>query len=342
VSNVYSNESIFEATNNRSGDFDYSKISNSDLVVLNGISDLSPALLRSLQGFVEKGGSVLVFPSKEINQKSYEAFATQFQLPGITTTQADTSFKNSFELQVPDFSNPFFSNVFEKKEARMTMPFAIPSVSWGKKGEVLLKYKNGEVFLSMIHSGKGSIYLASAPMEAETTSLPKHSFFVPLMYKIAFNCIVSSERLSYSFQEKSTAIDLGEDKSLGTGSVYALEGVEFNMLPSQWISGDLLMLDLPAEQMKAGFYALSLNGEKVKTIALNYGRKESRMEGYTVEELKKIVAPFKNVKVYTIENSDQFTDAFRDDNLGTPLWKYFLWGALLFLMVEIVLIRFWK
>jgi hypothetical protein len=341
VANVYANENIFEATNNRSGDFDYSKIANSDLLVLDAVSVFSPALLKSIQDFVEKGGSILVFPAKEIDQKSYESFATQFQIPGVTPVKPDTAAKNNYELLAPDFANPFFNNVFEKKDSKMAMPYALPSVKWGRKGETLLRYKNSESFLSVFSSGRGNIYLASAPMEGETTSLPKHSFFVPLMYKIAFNSIVSSERLSFSFQESTIAIDLGDNKPKVSGNVYALEGKEFNMLPAQWLSGDLLMLDLPSEQMKAGFYELTLNGEKIKTLALNYGRKESKMDCYSPDELKKMTTSYKNIKIYNAENSDQFADSFRDDNLGTPLWKYFLIGALLFLMVEIVLIRFW-
>lgn len=342
VSNVYANESIFEAINNRSGDFDYSKVSNSDLLVLDNVSSFSPALLKSIQDFTEKGGSILVFPAKQIDQKSYEAFAAQMQIPGVASVKSDTSAKNSYELLPPDFANPFFSNVFEKKDARMAMPFALPSVRWGKKGETLLRYKNSEPFLSTVTVGRGNVYLAAAPMESDVTSLPKHSFFVPLMYKIAFNSIVASERLAFSFQESVVSVDLGEQRPKTSGAVYALEGKDFNMLPAQWMSGDFLMLDLPSEQMKAGFYDLTLNGEKYKTIAVNYGRRESQMACYTPEELKTMTAAYKNIKIYTIENSDQFVDSFRQDNLGTPLWKYFLMGALLFLMIEILLIRFWK
>jgi len=29
-------------------------------------------------------------------------------------------------------------------------------------------------------------------------------------------------------------------------------------------------------------------------------------------------------------------------NQGTPLWKYFIFGVLAFLLTEILLIRFWK
>lgn len=340
VSNVYANESIFDATNSRSGDFDYSKIATTDLVVLDAVTTISPALLKPLKDFVEKGGSLLVFPAENFDRRSYEELARQFQLQSPVSLKPDSSRKTNYEMQSPDFSNPFFSNVFEKKDSRMAMPYAYPVIQWGRRGEVLLKYKNSEPFLSTFPSGKGFVYLAATSLDNDLTSLHKHSFFVPLMYKVAFNSIVSTERLSYSFQEPTIAVDMSNGKAKKANAVYALQGKEFNMLPAQWMAGDDLMLDLPSDQMRAGFYDLMLDGKVQKTIALNYGKKESQMAGYTQEELTKMTEGFKNVKIYNAETSDQFADAFRQDNLGTPLWKYFLIGALLFLLIEILLIRF--
>ncbi len=339
ISNVYANESVFEAINNKSGDFDYSKIASANLIVFDGVKNIAPALIQPLKNFVENGGSLLVFPAKEANQKSYENFALQFQLQNPEFVKPDSSKKTAFELLPPDFSNPFFNNIFDKKDLRMAMPFAYPVIKWGSRGAVILKYKNSEVFLSNNKLGKGMVYLAATSLEEGITNLHRHSVFVPLMYKVAFNSIVSTERLSFSFQEPTLTIDLGDQKQQ-PNSVYTLESKEFNMIPSQWTSGGKLVLDLPSEQMKAGFYELKLNGKNIKTIALNYGKQESKMMCYNVDELKKMTEKNKNIKVYNPETSDQFADAFRQDNIGTPLWKYFLVGALLFLMVEILLIRF--
>ena len=296
ITDVYSNESIFEATNNASGDFDYSKIATTNLIVLDDIKTISPALLKPLKEFVEQGGSLLVFPNKDLTKKSYEDFALQFQLQNPEFVKVDTSQKATYEMLPPDFSNPFFNNIFEKKDSRMLMPHAFPTVKWGKRGEAILKYKNGEPFLSSVKAGKGTIYLVSAPLEEELTNLQRHSIFVPLLYKIAFNSIVSSERLSFSFQEKTLAVDLNEDKK-EANTIYKLEAKDFSIIPSQWTSGNKLILDLPSEQMRAGFYELKLNGKTKKTIALNYGKKESRMDCYTLEELKKLTEKNKNIKL---------------------------------------------
>ena len=341
VSDVYSNENIFEATNNQSGDFDYSKIASANLIVLDGIKSISPALLKPLKEFVQTGGSLLIFPGKDINKKSYDDLVLQFQLQNPEIVKSDTSQKASYEMLPPDFSNPFFNNIFEKKDNHMLMPFALPSVKWGKQGDPILKYKNGEPFLSAVQNGKGTIYLASSPLEDGLSNLQRHSIFVPLMYKIAFNSIVSSERMSFSFQEKTVTVDLEKDNKQ-PNTVYNLEAKDFNIIPSQWTAAGKLILDLPSEQMRAGFYDLKLNGKIEKTIALNYGKNESKMSCYSIEELKKLTEKNKNVKIYDLETSTQFADSFRENNIGTPLWKYFIIASLLFLLIEILLIRFYK
>jgi hypothetical protein len=338
ISNVYSNESIFEATNNRSGDFDYSKIANTNLIVFDGIKTISPALLKPLKDFIEQGGSLVVFPNKEADRKSYENFTLQFQLQNPEWVKPDTSQKIAYEMMAPDFSNPFFNNIFEKKDSRMLMPYAFPVVKWGRRGVPLLRYKNSEIYLSSNPVGKGTIYLATAPLEEALTNIQRHSIFVPLMYKIAFNSIVSSERLSFSFQEPVVAVDLEEEKDQ-PNTVYHLEAKELSVIPAQWRTGGKLMLDLPYEQMRAGFYDLKSNGKIYKTVAVNYDKRESKMTCYSVEELKEATKNYKNIKIYNPETSSQFADSFRQNNLGTPLWKYFLIGALLFLLIEILLIR---
>jgi hypothetical protein len=77
-------------------------------------------------------------------------------------------------------------------------------------------------------------------------------------------------------------------------------------------------------------------------IALNHNNKESRLEYYSPEELKSIFAGQKNVQVFQNLDDNAFSKEFQQQNMGTSLWKYFLYGALFFLLAEIMLIRFKK
>jgi hypothetical protein len=46
------------------------------------------------------------------------------------------------------------------------------------------------------------------------------------------------------------------------------------------------------------------------------------------------------MRIFETENAQSFSAEIKERNLGVPLWKYALILALIFLMVEILLIRF--
>ena len=88
------------------------------------------------------------------------------------------------------------------------------------------------------------------------------------------------------------------------------------------------------------FYTLEINGQAKKVIALNHDQNESRLDVYTSDELKDIFENNQNVVVHDDVTDGSFVQAFRDTTLGTPLWKYLIVLALVFLFIEILLARF--
>jgi hypothetical protein len=169
------------------------------------------------------------------------------------------------------------------------------------------------------------------------TNFTSHSVFVLVMYKIAFNSIIEGERLSYSFQEPFIGLDLDLKAS---ENVYTLTSGEFKIIPAQRMIGRKLMLEIPKDQMKAGFYELRTKDGVEKLLAFNYGKDESKMDFYDYDHLKKTFAQNKNIQVYNVDNHEEFINKFKNENIGIPLWKYSLILCLLFLAIEILLIRF--
>src|SRR5690606_22136977 len=88
------------------------------------------------------------------------------------------------ELDKPEFSNPFFENVFEERAASVVMPKAIPLLDWGVDRSAILKFKNETAFMSRFDQG-GSIYLLAAPLENAFTDFYNNALFVPVMYRVA-------------------------------------------------------------------------------------------------------------------------------------------------------------
>jgi len=88
-------------------------------------------------------------------------------------------------------------------------------------------------------------------------------------------------------------------------------------------------------------YDLLLGDETVDAFAFNYNRAESDLDYLNGEELAEL-AGLPNVDLLDADNQASLIGDIRERNEGTPLWRYFLWAALAFLLVEVLLLRFWK
>jgi len=86
--------------------------------------------------------------------------------------------------------------------------------------------------------------------------------------------------------------------------------------------------------------APKLNAEESGKFAFNYDRKESQMEFMSLEKIKSYEND--NLKVITPSAQDNLASVVQEGDTGLSLWKYFLLTALLFLLLEILLIRFYK
>jgi hypothetical protein len=346
IPKVYSNENVFALQSNPIGDFDNSLLSVSDMIVLDAVREIPSSLLEPLKEFVKKGGSLFIYPASDLSIDSYNNLLTSLYISKISkagsasgfSTSVDSNYlKASNTMLAPDFDNPFYKGLFEKTDKKMNMPYAFPVITWGSKGETLLKLKNDDPYLTLFPVDKGNVYLAATPLEERFSNFTNHSLFVLVMYKAGFNSVTEGERLAYSFQDPVITLDI-ENKS--SQEIYTLTSGNLSVIPGQRFSGRKLMLEVPKDEMKPGFYVLK-SGEKVEQLlAFNYGKEESRQQFYNSDELKKFVGQNKNVQIYQTENADDFINKFKNENIGVPLWKYSLILCLIFLAVEVLLIRF--
>ncbi|WP_231570062.1 hypothetical protein [Sporocytophaga myxococcoides] len=339
LKNLFSNEDIFVVTSTSSGSLDYSTIPVSNLIVINAVKNIPASLSESIAEFVKKGGELIYVPASTTDINNLNDLFKKMNISQVEAYSSDTlGDKGLYTLVPPDFNNPFFKNIFEKKDQNISMPYAFPILYSKNQSNSLLKFKNGRSFLSEFTSGKGKLFLFSAPFSSGYTNFPRHALFVPVLYKVGFDSFSSYEKLGYSFQDKNFTIELTDPRS---ENIFTLEGNGIKFIPDQRVSGKQLMIEIPEREMGPGFYSLiNKQGQTERIVALNFGKKESIMDFYTLDELKKFQGTHPNVKILPLENTDSFLKDFKNEDQGRPLWKYCLILCLLFLLTEILLIRF--
>jgi hypothetical protein len=94
---------------------------------------------------------------------------------------------------------------------------------------------------------------------------------------------------------------------------------------------------------KAGHYKLEKNDRVLKGLAFNYDRNESEMKFLGPAELTDIIRRYDLKKFQLLPDKGKpLSEAIKDMNQGTLLWKLFIILALVFLAFEIILLRFWR
>ena len=326
IERVFGNKQLFQFKSYPASNVDYSQITLADIVVVNGIDRIDPALGASLASYRQTSGTVLFIPGTKPDISSY---ANTLSLPNVkwVTNEAME------ELDKPDYNNPLFENIFEERSVQLAMPRAKRQLDWGQDRSAILKFRNGLPFLSHY----GHLFVLASPLEKNSTDFYQHALFVPVMYRIAASGRKNESQLYYYLTESLVTVR--------ADSVYGEEPVRLvgqqELIPPQRKDVDKVIMELPKFSMNAGFYYAVFRKDTLDQVAFNLTRDESKLDRFTVGELSERFANNK-VSVFTSGSASTLGADIRERYLGTPLWKQALILSLLFLLAEVLLIRFLK
>ncbi len=329
VEQVYANDKLFNFSSFPISNLDYNAIGNTDLIVLNEITAISSSLGEALLEFLAKNGTIVIIPAQDTDVNTYSRILPVRQK--VTTTDLSKT-----ALRTPDLSNPFFANMFIDSDEIFEMPLGSVKISTLAPGEAILSLKNREPFLSNVVGDK-NIFLFSVPLKEAFTNFHQHAIFVPVMYRIASLSNVLSDDLYYSLNQP--IITLRVD-TVSKNVIYKLKNDDQELIPAQRILGRDIIMELPKNTMKIGYYDVFNNEGLKKILSFNYNSEESIMAQYSRSELNDIVGNNENVDIYNAEDNNDFTRSLRELHSGVPLWKYMLIVSLLALLAEILIIRY--
>ncbi len=330
VEKVFGNKEIFDFNSYAVSNFNYSLLSVADLVVVNGLNSVDEPLANALRTYLGNSGSILFVPGARPDVAN---LGRSLQLP-LRNVPDGVALQ---ELDRPDFSNPFFENVFEEKSVSIAMPKAIKVLDWGSDRSAILRFKNDDPFLSRFDQ-QGSLYVVATALQQGQTDFFNHALFVPVMYRIASSSLRSESKLYYTLKESFISIRAdsleGEEPLRWVG--------EEEIVPAQRKLNDQVLFDLPKFSITKGFYKIVARRDTINLLAFNLDKAESLLDQYSGAEVKELLNGGDRVTIFDVQSQGAFSNEIKERYLGTPLWKYTLVLAIFFLLTEILLIRFLK
>lgn len=337
---LFSKDSSFTYSHTGKGAIDFSRLGTQNLIILNGINDMPSGMASELSKYVEEGGAIMLIPGATLNIESINAFPA---LSGLNYGRGDTTalFINKINL-----THPLYKNVFESipdnvalPSVRKHYPISIPT---GSLTEQILTLQNGMPFLTVTQVGKGTVYMMASPLEKNFTNFQQHGIFVPTVFNMALSALPLPE-LYYT---------LGTDNAIALKyinsdikSVFRIKSTtnDFEFIPGFSSSYSQVVFTLNGMPEEAGNYNVFNNELPVGGMSFNYNRKESETDCYSAEELNSMIKEKQLSGVYVVDTSkESIGQTITKMNSGIVLWKYCIIFALIFLLAEVLLLRFMK
>jgi hypothetical protein len=206
----------------------------------------------------------------------------------------------------------------------------------------LMGMLNGREFLTLTNSGPGQVLQLTLPLDPAFSNFQQQAIFVPVLYNIAL--ISHPTHTLYSITGDNKVIRIGASVP-GGDRVYKIKSLEgdFEMIPQINSSGNMVNVFVGNQVPMAGNFELVNDKNVIASLAFNYNRGESDLSCNSAGEMESLLEKA-HLDTFKVLKTGQkpLNEVIAEINSGTQLWRYFIMIALLMLLAEILLIRFFK
>ena len=316
----------FLLTSTSADQINYNLIPSQQLIILNQLQNISDILNNSLQQFIKGGGHLLIIPNKNIKINSYNSFLKTFNKGFIRKNNSDT-------LKITDinFEHPIFNNVFSKKVTNFQYPFVSQFYNHNFSGPTILSFQNNSSFLKEINNSFSKIYFFSSSLDKKSTNFFNSPLIVPILFNIAKQSL-EIDKPYYILQEENI-IEI--NKKINKNQLIKISNSKNSFIPQQKTSSNKISLFTNKEPIEKGFYTISLEKDTLKTIAFNVSPKESLLSFQNLNNIQ-------NKKMFAYDSVKELFTEINEKNKVQWLWRLFLAIAIVSLLLEILILKFFK
>ncbi|OAQ39758.1 hypothetical protein A5893_09255 [Pedobacter psychrophilus] len=333
---AYQTDAFFKFTEVDLSQINYSGLSNQQLIILENLKSISSGLTQQLKQYLDNGGSLSVFIPLEADLNSYESF---FKIIGIDYPTSLVA--QNIKAKKIDLTHPIFTDIFEQTPKNIDLPVAnkyFNSSNLTKTTkEVLIAGEGNEALFDVFKIGSGKAYVSFIPIEKEASNLSQHALFLPMLFKMAL-LAAKEQKLFYTIG-KDQEVEI-PNFNIPENQNIIIKNKEIEVIPELIKKPSETMLYFADQLNKQGIYEVLLKDSLLASFALNEDRRESELKFYNRDELSKIFGVSDKNILKT--NAQTLAKQIETSNFGVSLWKLCIILTILFLLMEILLIRFFK
>ncbi len=307
----------------------YNVLEKQELIILNELEELPTTLRTFLQTHLKEGKSLVIIPNENLNINSYNSFFSNIQIGNIFNKVSD-----SLKITNINFKNPFFKNVFSKDVQNFQYPVVKNYYTSNfKQASSLLNFENQQDFINQISTKKGNVFWIASPLNTNTSNFTSSPLVVPVFYN--FGKLSAKYPKPYYTIGATNFIDVAT--VLKKDEVLTIKDNVNSFIPLQQLYSTKVTLETTDNPEKQGLYTVNKDNIAIETIAFNYNKSESELTFLNIkEEIKG------NKNLHYSESIAAVLQKNTAKNKVTWLWKWFLALAIVSLVFEILILKFFK
>ena len=328
LSKIYT-EDEFNFTQSSLQNVNYNSIQKQQLIILNELEQIPETLSKSILDFSNKGGSVVIIPNENSEIISYNSFLKNFADSKIESKILDT-----LKITTINYEHPLFKNVFQNKVSNFQYPNTQSQYSISSKNSSkIVSFENNLPFISQIKASKNAIYLFSSAINKNNSNFLNSPLIVPVFYN--FGKMSFQHSKLYYYLDAENKIDV--ETNLEKDEILNFSNSESSFIPNQQTFQNKVKISTKEQPNNAGFYYILRKKDTIQTLAFNTPKEESLLNFI---DLNSLTETNDNISIFT-----SILDVFENLNENNEvhwLWKWFLSLAIVSLLLEILILKFYK
>ncbi|WP_299550268.1 BatA domain-containing protein [Seonamhaeicola sp.] len=299
----------------------YNIIDQQHLVVLNELASIPNALVSALKHFTSQGGSVVIIPSAAINIPSYNLLLSSYN------SNFGDQIVSEKRITTINYSHPLYKKgVFEKQVSNFQYPkvtsfYEVVSNSFSS----ILNFEDGKPFLYQ----NQNVFVFTSALNKDHSNFKNSPLIVPTLYNVA----------KQSFKTPEIYYTIGNDNAfeietqLQQDAILSLVNNGISIIPRQKYFNNKVIINTSETPDVANIYNIKNKNETIKNVSYNYNRSESNLA----------YRDFSNLE--NVSKSNSIADVFntiKSDAKVNALWKWFVIFALLLLIIEMLILKYFK
>ncbi len=328
LSKIYTKDE-FNFTQTSLKNVNYNTISKQQIIILNELEKIPETLSKSILNFSNKGGSLVVIPNSKIETQSYNLFLSKVANANVLSKISDT-----LKITNINFNHPLFKNVFSKKVRNFQYPIVKSHYPISTKNNSnIITFENNKPFISQIKASNSKIYWVSGSLSKNNSNFLNSPLIVPVFYN--FGKLSFQHSKLYYYLDDENKIDI--ETNLEKDEILTLKNSSLSFIPPQQTFQNKVSITTKNNPLQSGFYHITNKKDTLQTIAFNTPKEESLLTFLDTNTLTSVND--------NINFSSSIPEVFNNLNKKNEvhwLWKWFLALAIVSLLLEILILKFYK